>query len=216
MATGIFHVNTVQFSQGSTATVEGQMSYDDAQGAMSSFVDGLAGWVERCIFNHYAYVTRAGVVTDQSLASATAKGTRVLPANFFKLGKSLRYRLAGVYTTDAASGNATIQIKLGSTVFRTTGSFALDNSVTNGLWILEGSVTCQAVGAGTIGKLAGVAAWEHQETAGAGTPLHAQEMTTVAAVDIDTTISQTFDVIWTADDAGTSIQCGTFQLWELC
>lgn len=195
------------------STTAGALQRETNQSKLYTFDNGIGGWVDKCIFSQYATVSQAGIVTDQSLASATARGTRTLPANFFKLGKVLRFRLCGRYTTDAAAGNATIQIKLGSTVFRTTGSIALDNSSTALPWEIEGEIVCQTTG-GT-GTVEGVAVWKHMIT-GATPNYDAENLGGTAAVTIDTTASQAFDVIWTATDAGTTLTCTCFRLWEVC
>jgi hypothetical protein len=51
---------------------------------------------------------------------------------------------------------------------------------------------------------------------GATGNLNAESLAGTAAVTIDTTAAQTFDVIWTATDAGTTITCTCFRLWEVC
>jgi hypothetical protein len=195
------------------STTAGTLQRETNQDKHYAYANGIGGWVDKCIFSQYATVSQAGIVTDQSLASATARGTRTLPANFFKLGKVLRFRLCGRWTTDVAAGNATIQIKLGSTVFRTTGSITLDNSVTALPWVIEGEIVCQSTGA--TGTVEGVTMWKHMITGATGN-LNAESLAGTAAVTIDTTAAQTFDVIWTATDAGTTITCTCFRLWEVC
>lgn len=205
--------NIIMATATAAATVAGTVQRETNQDKHYTYANGIGGWLDKCIFSQYATVSQAGIVTDQSLASATARGTRTLPANFFKLGKVLRFRLCGRYTTDAAAGNGTIQIKLGSTVFRTTGSFALDNSATALPWEIEGEIVCQSTGA--TGTVEGVAVWKHM-ISGATSNYDAENLGGTAAVTIDTTASQAFDVIWTATDAGTTLTCSCFRLWEVC
>lgn len=203
--------NSLVLAAIAASAAEGKIQRETVQNALYFFANGIGGWVAKGIFSHYAAVTHTGIVTSQSLASATAKGTRTLPANFFKPGKVLKYRLCGVYTTDASPGNATIIIKLGSTTFRTTGSFALDNSVTNGWWELSGTIVCYTDG-GT-GTVNGQTDWKHEITATSS--LNSRGMTSTTAVTIDTTVSQTFDVEWTSTDAGTAVTCSCFALEEI-
>lgn len=212
-------VGSVALSGGMTlaaiaaGTTAGGLQRETNQDTHYAYTNAIGGWLDKCIFSQYASVTQSGIVTDQSLASATARGTRTLPANFFKAGKVLKFRLCGRYTTDAAAGNATIQIKLGTTVFRTSGSFALDNSVTNLPWELEGEITCLTTGAS--GTVEGISLWKHMITGATGN-YDAEALAGTTSVTLNTTASQTFDVVWTADDAGTAITCTCFRLWEVC
>jgi hypothetical protein len=194
-------------------TTESSLNYETGQDAFGSFTNGIFGWMRRTLFSAYADVTQTAAVTSQSLRSATAKGTATLPANWWKQGKRLHYRLSGVHTTDASPGNVTVTIKLGSTTFRTTGSFAPTASASDAFWRLEGEIVCQSTGA--TGSVQGCGAFEHVDSAGTNSPLDAQSFTSASAVTIDTTASMDFDVEWTADDSGTSITCTEFTLEEV-
>jgi hypothetical protein len=197
----------------SNITTEAALNYETGQDAFGSYANGVFGWMRRTLFSAYADVTHTGAVTSQSLRSATAKGTATLPANWWKQGKRLHYRLSGVHTTDASPGNVTVTIKLGSTTFRTTGSFAPTSSASDAFWRLEGEIVCQSTGA--TGSVQGCGAFEHVDSAGTNSPLDAQSFTSASAVTIDTTASMDFDVEWTADDSGTSITCTCFTLEEV-
>lgn len=204
----------INLPQVSATTTDGDLLYETGQDKLYGYSNGIAGWYDKAIFSQYAAVTRTGVVSAVSLIDNTNKiGTTTLPANFFKPGKALRYRLVGYYTTDASPGNATVTINIGGTTFRTTGSFALDNSVTNGYWQIEGAITCYT--SGVTGTLSGMISWNHVITDGAGFPMHHQPTTTVTPVTFNTTQAGQFDVLWTADDAGTSITTTTVRLWEI-
>jgi len=174
---------------------------------ISHLEDAMVG-----IYNGTATRTQSGVVTGATLVPASGIGTVTLPANFFsRVGKQLHVRLCGFYTTDASPGNGTMLIKIGSTTYATTGSFVMDGSVTNHIWWFEGYITCRT--AGTTGTVSGNFALIHSEQNVAGT-LHSQDAAVTTPVAIDTTVEQAIDVQWTADDAGTSISCTCFSLWE--
>lgn len=197
----------------SAGTTAGTIQRETNQDAAYVYNNGIGGWLDKCIFSQYATVTHSGAVTAQSFASETARGTRTLPANFFKQGKVLRFRLCGRYTSDAAAGNATVTILLGGTTLRSTGSFTLDNSSTNQPWIVEGEFSCQTTGA--TGTLEGVTWWSHGTTGATGN-FNVEPMAGTGAITVDTTASAAFDVVWTADDAGTVISCTCFRIWEVC
>lgn len=196
----------------SATTTNGDQFLDTTQNHFGGYTGGMNGWYDRTICSNTASKTQTGIVTAASIVPTSVIGSPTIPANWFKAGKRLRYIIRGTYSTDAAPGNATLTIKIGSTTFRTTGSFALDNSNTNAYWRMEGAITCQTTGAS--GTCVGIMAWEHEHSAGAGTALDVQTANSVAAVTFDTTVSNLFDVLWTADDSGTSIVCTDFLLIE--
>jgi hypothetical protein len=171
---------------------------------------GATKGTSNCLFNQHDYLSHIGFKDNVSIISNIAKGTKVLPANFFEVGKQLKFRLRGFYTTDASSGNATITIKIGSSIIRTTDSFPLNNNVTNGYWDLEGCFTCQSVGVN--GAIAGSLVWNHAQSS--GNILLSQPMNSYSMAVLDTTISGEFDVTWSASDLGTIITTTECTLWE--
>ena len=204
-AGGIYVAKEILAAAVAATTTAGAMVRESVMDGWSSFTAGIFGWFNRRIFQQYASVTHTGAVTSQSLFSATARGTRTLPANFFKQGTTIRVRTMGVLTTDGAAGNATMDLKFGSTTVRSTGSFAMDNGITNGLWRVECEITCYTTGA--TGTVHLCFAFEHQQNVSGDSPWHVVPQTTSSTVTIDTTAAQTIDLQWTATDGGTSITC---------
>ena len=173
--------------------------------------DSLPVYPTGGLYNQTSTQTRSGIVTNVSLASS-GLGTRTLPANYFsRVGKAIKIRLCGLYTTDAAPGNATVSLTINGNTYTSTASFALDGNVTNRIWWFEGVITCRSLGA--TGTISGNLAWVHSENTVQGT-LHSQDAPVVTPVVIDTTIANTIDVLWTATDSGTSISCTCFSIWS--
>lgn len=218
MATGGYQLTDsgggLLLPSGSTPTVEGVLVNESGQAKPCAFTNGIAGWFPKMIFSNTSSRTQAGIVTAVTLIPASYIGTLVLPANFFKVGKRVRFIMRGQYTTDGAPGNATIAWKIGATTWRTIGSFGLDNSVTNGYWRMEGAIACRTTGVG--GTVSGTTTWEHETTSGPGNPFHVEPPTSYADVALDTTASHTLNCVWTATDAGTSISCHDLVIWEEC
>lgn len=75
---------------------------------------GITQTLESVIFSQTATRTITNTTTETSQFS-TGVGTLTLPANFFKVGKTIRLMLRG-YISTTGTPNATIRIKLGSTV----------------------------------------------------------------------------------------------------
>ena len=196
-------------------TTAGAQCTEVTQDKHYTFSNGIGGWTDKCITSMFSSVSLVGVQTAISLISGSIRGTKTLPANFFKQGKVLRYRFSGVYTTDVVPGSMTLSLMIGGVTFRTTGVASLDSNVTNGEWQVEGAITCYTTG--ITGTVAGVVLFQHIQTTGAGDqPFHNTPMTTVGPVIIDTTAAATIDLRWSADDAGTSITCFTCRMWEVC
>jgi len=194
-------------------TTAGSIAIESGQEEGYLYSKGLGGWITKSIYMQYADTVVTGVQTDVTLSNASAKGTRTIPANWFKTGSVIRFHLSGYYNTDAAPGNATIALKFGAVTLRSTASFTLDASVTNGYWEFKGCIVCKVTGTSPTGQLDVATTFLHAEAAGGGAlPLHSEPVTSVASVAVDTTASGAIDVVWTATDAGTSIHCCCFEL----
>lgn len=180
-------------------------------GAIEKVVSSTTESVSGNIYNQYTTVTQTGIVTNQSL-TGTGAGSRTIGAGRLNAaGSGMEIYLCGTYTTDGTAGNATIRVRIGSTTFRTIGSFTLDSNITNGIWYIRGRITTRTTGAsGTVG---GQIVWEHMGSTVAGAEvMHIQPATSAADVTVDLTASQTIDVDWTATDAGTIITCSCFAI----
>lgn len=80
----------------------------------------MASGLIQNLFAQTTNQTVANTVTETTLIDGGV-GTLALPANFFKVGKSIRFELLG-YHSSTANPNITIKVKLGSTVVLTTGA----------------------------------------------------------------------------------------------
>jgi len=204
-------VDKITFNAVTAPTTEGDMYFESGQNKHATFSNGMAGWIERCIWSGYAIVTQTGIVTSQSLFTATAIGTRTLPANFWKVGKAVRIKLQGWLTTDAAPGTGTLVVKFGSTTYRSATTFTLDANCTKVFCSLDIEVVCESVGA--TGTINGAGSFLHAAaTAGA---MQDEPFSAAAAVTIDTTASMLIDVLWSASDAGTILEITTARIWEI-
>jgi hypothetical protein len=99
------------------------------------------------LFAQTASVTVANTVTETTLLGS-GSGTLTLPANFLKVGTSLRLRAAG-YHSSTGNPTITIRIKLGSTTIATMSGTG--GNGTNDSWEVNLDLTVRTVGAsGTI------------------------------------------------------------------
>lgn len=126
-------------------------------------------------------------VTDTSSETTilgTGIGSLTLPANFFSIGKLLRFHIHG-YHSSVSDPNITIKVKLGATELM-SATVASGNGTNDGFDI-EGEIVCRTIGAsGTV-----VAAGSYNELHSGGASVGTAKTT---ATTIDTTSALTFDV----------------------
>jgi hypothetical protein len=178
---------------------------DSTQKAFQGFSAGIKQTLSGVLFTQTASQTVANTTTETTLFG-TGIGSVTLPANFFVIGKTIRARCKGIYST---SGNPNIQFrsKYGSTVLDDSTAFSAGNNVTNHLFFLDVVITCRTVGAtGTVfvqgmGKLFTAHATVVEF-----------DMETTATVTINTTTSNALDlmVTWGTADAGNTITATNF------
>lgn len=165
----------------------------------------------KLLYAQIADGTVANTTTETTLSNtAGAVGSLatplLLPANFFTVGKTLRVRASGYYSTGASGPNLQIRVKLGTTVVSATVSLFMAASLTNKGWSLEVDITCRTTGAsGTIS----VQGRNYRSVSTGGTAPFVPEMVNTAPVTLDTTSSQAADVLatWTLANASDSITC---------
>lgn len=142
--------------------------------------------IETALFTQTSSVVVTGDV--QTSMFGTGTGTKVLPANTLRVGQTIRVKLEG---THSGTGNPTMQIdaKLGTTTIA-TGSWT-ENNVSDEWWKVEFEFTTRSVGASGTIMLQG-----HYESS--EPTIHPfRAATSTSTTTIDTTASQTLDVLVT-------------------
>lgn len=137
----------------------------------------------------------------ETSAIPTGSGTTILPANWWTVGRMVRVRGHGVYTTPAITGGtATVKVKLGSTVIASVSTTALLVGASGAAFDLEVVITCRSVGASGSVVIGGNVNYQ----VGAGSRVFDNLDNGGAAVTVDTTVAQTVDVTVTWDTASAS------------
>lgn len=187
-------INSIKIMQMSsdtgTHTTDGSMWYNEAHGSIHSYVDGIIGSISRCIFVQNNIVLDSNSVTETSLIGTTLLHPfDSFPANYFNLGKCLKWSMFGRYSTKATSaGTMIVRIKMNAAVL-CSAIVTLDNNETAQSWEISGIVS--AIDTGTTGKMRLTTAWQH---AIAGV-LHSDRMTTIdAGATVNTKIKQKPDI----------------------
>lgn len=118
-------------------------------GVFSGQVDILTGVVPHRvggnIFTMTISSTSANTTGEINLV-ANGTGTITVPAAFWSVGKSIKIKGSGYYSSHSAPGSYTLKIKVGSTVILTTATVNYVASQTNNLFEFSLIFTCRATG----------------------------------------------------------------------
>lgn len=126
----------------------------------------------------------AAVTTEQTFGSSCP-----VPANSLAVGKVLRVRAQGVYSTPASGlGTLTLRLKLGSVVLAATPALTLTASQSGKRWRLEATVTVRSLGAAGTADVQGEAMLFNATTHVFG------DMSNAAVKTVDTTAQQSLGV----------------------
>ena len=173
----------------------------------TNYQQAVDNYMVGSIFVSTASATVANTITETSILW-TGLGTLTLPANFFTIGKSLKFTLYGMIAT-LVTPTLRIKVKLGATVIIDTTAATLATITGTNLFFTEWMLTCRTTGAtGTIfGQ--GLAFYFTGITglSGIASP-------TTATSAIDTTTTQVFDisVTWGTASASNTITSTNFVL----
>jgi len=149
-----------------------------------------------------AFIATAAATVASSSSETTMAGSGVgsktLPANFFRAGRSLRVEAFG-YVSNTGTPDLTIKLKFGSTVILTTGTITTAASLSNTGWSFRGRITCRTTGAGGTVMAQGELFIGTTRVA----------MVNTAAVTVDTTASQAVDLTaqWSVNSSSNTITC---------
>lgn len=92
--------------------------------------------------------------TTEGSVISTGKGVNGLLGNTFgsdTIGTNYSFEISGIYSTIGVPGNATVRLKIGSTLIVTTGAINLSGGRTNASWLMKGNFTIRTLGVtGTI------------------------------------------------------------------
>ena len=181
---------------------------DTSQKALIAFLNGgLKHYYQAAFFTSSATVTVANTTTETTLLGAGI-GSLTIPASFFVVGKTIRLRMYGVYSTEAVPITLRIRIKLDSSNYGDTTAITTAGSLSNRFWCIEMIMTCRSTGAG--GSVFTQAYFLHQDNAVATAAPSMWTMSQSGAQGIDTTDAKTVEVTaqWGAGaDAADSISC---------
>lgn len=102
------------------------------------------------VFNQTAAQTVANTTTETSGLGAGV-GSLTLPANFLTVGRTIRIKGGGIYSTLITPGNLTVRVKYGGVTIASVVVGTLLGSASNAGFDFECVITCRSIGAsGTV------------------------------------------------------------------
>ena len=204
---------TIAWESAGTGSANGSVALTaKGTGNVIKNTGGLAQNVSGTAFTQTADKTVANTVTETSLVG-TGVGTVTFPANFFTAGKMARFRLSGKFGSHSAAPTLTLKTKLGSTTLATSAAASIPASLTDMGWTIDGDITCRTTGASGTVVITGAFTFGDTSFFSYYTGL----VNSTAAVTIDTTASQAFDVTatWSGANAANTITTQNFALQVL-
>lgn len=118
-------------------------------------------------------------------------GSLDLLANLLTVGKSVRIKIAGFFSSFSSAGNFTIALTLDGVTIATTGATVMTNSMSNVGFELDFIITCRSVGVG--GTVFGQGMFKAGTTSVNSAVV---DVVATAAAAVDTTVPLTIDVTW--------------------
>ena len=106
------------------------------------------------VYSAYADQTATSNATSTSLISSSIAGSLTLPANFFALGKTIRFTLMGIVSSSNGD-TSSITVLLGGSTIATLSVTGLP-SVTNAALVMDLNAVCNAVGTSATLILSGM------------------------------------------------------------
>jgi hypothetical protein len=152
----------------------------------------------KSLFVGTANASVSNTTTETSLMPS-GQGSLTLGANFFSVGRVLRFQAKGLFSTAIVPGTLNLRFKLGSVTVMLTGAQTPTGALDQTVWEVNGLVACRTTGAS--GTVRGQADFYH-EVALVGSPV-SWAMRTTANVTLDTTASNAIDLTaeWNTADA---------------
>ena len=143
-------------------TTDGDIWNDSTQKAIQTFVAGIEQTLTGVIFTQTADQDIDDTTTETTMFG-TGVGTLTLPANFWTVGKTIRFEIHGDF---ADTGNPTteIQVYLDAVSLIDSGAITLSGLGGTEEWECHVIMTCRSVGAN--GSIETIIDWEYETTTG--------------------------------------------------
>lgn len=186
----------IQLNQVAVANETSVFWCDSSQVAFAENIGGLNKMLVGCVFTQTADKTVTNTVTETSIIGSGV-GTMTIPANYFQIGKTLRLRVGGIYSTPIASTpSVLIKVKLSATTIATVTTTGLLSGASNLEFDGEVAITCRSTGASGTVMVHG----DIEYATGVGGTISVDPLNNVGATTvIDTTASKLLDVTVTWD-----------------
>lgn len=206
--------NAVIIDGNSSETIDGDTTQIlFTQYAFVTIVNTGAAWLvvnQRGLNSGHTFIATASATVANTASETTVIGsgigTLTLPANFHRVGKTIRLTASGVLG-DTGTPTLNIKFKYGSTTIVSTGAATLTTGLTNVGWRLVVDLTCRTVGASGTVIAQGLFTYDN------GTA-QVEALAATTTTTVDTTASQAVNVTaqWGAADSSNTITCSNLAI----
>lgn len=143
-------ISSLILTAGAGGTTDGQVYNDSTQKSISVYENGIKQILSGVIFTQITDQTVTNTISETTIIGAGV-GTTILPANFFIIGKTIRIRVGGIYSTPALGAIVTIKVKYGSTILANKSTTSLFGGASSLEFDGEVLITCRTTGiTGTV------------------------------------------------------------------
>ncbi len=150
----IFVGGKVNLASKAASTTNGDIWQDSTQQSISMYTGGVQQQLSGVIWTKTSTTTLSNWTTAATLIGAvgTGIGTLTLPANFLKVGKTIRLRLKGAISTTSTAPTLDVAVTLGGVSIGNTSAQSLTTaSMIGKAWALDLEFTCRSTGSsGTV------------------------------------------------------------------
>lgn len=183
---------------------------NSTKGASTAYVDAAIAAAPKLVYTAVG-ATQAVNTTSETSIAGVGPGSLTIAANALTVGKTYRFKIAGIYNTALVPGNCTFRLKIGSV---TIGSGTVSNLAISGsalTWTCTGTFVCWTTGSsGTVINDANMGYATGSLTALNSVPLNNGGVVST----INTTISNALDftVQWATADVSNAWKANVFTL----
>jgi hypothetical protein len=146
------HTQGIQLTAYAGGTTSGQTWNDSTQKTLTGYYNGITQYQSGLLFSQTTLNSSTATTLTTIINSTSAIGTLTLPANFFVLGKTIRMKAWGRYTTIGTVGTLNISIQLGGNGM---SSYNLTPTIPSVTFVWSGEVLAVCTATGGSGNLSG-------------------------------------------------------------
>jgi hypothetical protein len=175
------------------------------------------------LYQTSTHVDGAAVTAAAATSLLPAAAKKVIPDNFFQIGRKIRVKAWGrISTVVTTPGTARFDVRFGASIVFDSQAIALSvaDAYANVPWYLQVDLTCRSIGNGTVATMFQGGFWLSPNIVGvtatppksAGVALLPWNAAPVVGAGFDSTVTNIVDLFFTQTVATGSCTCHQFEL----